>query len=267
MNIFHGGRQGECESVVLTKLDPFCHLIPRSHLFDFDSHPSKKHDDNIGAWVGYGKPRSQLRTFSRTDPILLKGHHLCHGSGFSTGSGTVLCEDTFSLFGFVMPRFNLPPMSTLYNCVFCLSLASLVLGQASSSDQINHGMDMNMDMGMSLASGSMLPYLHFAASDILWFEGWVPQNKGAIGGACVGLFMLALFDRWLSAIRSTAETHWAQEYVISRRWSIPLIHIVTAHGSSWLTISTPAVKPPLYPVYRRCEWLLRSLPPTTLAAV
>lgn len=109
-------------------------------------------------------------------------------------------------------------MSTLNICAFCLTLAPLVLGQASSSDQINHGMDMNMDTGMSLALGSMLPYLHFAASDILWFEGWVPQNKKAIGGACVGLFMLAIFDRWLGAIRSTAEAYWIQEYVISWRY-------------------------------------------------
>lgn len=74
---------------------------------------------------------------------------------------------------------------------------------------------MDMDMGMSLAFGQMLPYLHFSGSDILWFEGWVPQSKGATAGACIGLFMLAIFDRWVSAMRSAAEVHWEEEYVLS----------------------------------------------------
>lgn len=105
-------------------------------------------------------------------------------------------------------------MHSLNICAFIFFLA---LGQTSNaqSHTISHGMDMDMDMGMSLAFGQMLPYLHFSGSDILWFEGWVPQSKGATAGACIGLFMLAIFDRWVSAMRSAAEVHWEEEYVLS----------------------------------------------------
>ncbi|KAF9553358.1 hypothetical protein CPC08DRAFT_234169 [Agrocybe pediades] len=72
----------------------------------------------------------------------------------------------------------------------------------------DNGMDMSMDGPMALTGATMTPYLHFSAGDTLWFLGWVPQSKGAIGGACVGLFLLGLVDRWLAAIRSTANTYW-----------------------------------------------------------
>lgn len=97
------------------------------------------------------------------------------------------------------------------NILFSFALLLFVplsLGQATGSDTIDHGMDMNMDMGMSLAAGQMLPYLHFQGGDVLWFQGWVPQDKGAIAGTCIGLFLLAIFDRWLNAIRVIAEVYW-----------------------------------------------------------
>ena len=84
---------------------------------------------------------------------------------------------------------------------FTLALASLV---AAASN----GMDMSMDGAMSLASGSMVPYLHFMPGDILWFYGWVPTSNGAMAGACIGLFLFALVDRWISAMRSVMEAHW-----------------------------------------------------------
>jgi len=74
-------------------------------------------------------------------------------------------------------------------------------------------MDMNMDMGMQLASGHMIPYLHFQGGDILWFNGWVPQSKGAMAGTCIGLFLLAIFDRWLAAMRAVAEVYWSKRCV------------------------------------------------------
>jgi hypothetical protein len=70
-------------------------------------------------------------------------------------------------------------------------------------------MDMSMDDGMTLASGSMMPYLHFTRGDILWFAGWVPQSSGALAGACIGLFILTLVERWLAAVRRLMEAHWA----------------------------------------------------------
>ncbi|KAJ3730926.1 CTR copper uptake transporter [Lentinula guzmanii] len=84
--------------------------------------------------------------------------------------------------------------------------------QARDSD----GMIMSMDGSMDLASGNMLTYLHFTVGgDILWFQGWVPQGPGAMFGACVGLFLLALVDRWIAACRAMMEVHWAKRAQIA----------------------------------------------------
>ncbi|KAJ7281006.1 Ctr copper transporter family-domain-containing protein [Mycena rebaudengoi] len=74
----------------------------------------------------------------------------------------------------------------------------------------DNGMDMDMDNGMTLAMGSMINALHFGpvGADTLWFPGWVPQSAGAVAGACVGLFLLALVDRWLAACRAMMEVQW-----------------------------------------------------------
>jgi hypothetical protein len=87
---------------------------------------------------------------------------------------------------------------------FLLPLLPLVQGQ-----DVN-GMDMSMDDGMTMATGMMMPYLHFTRGDILWFNGWVPQSNGALAGACIGLFILTLIDRWLAAVRSMMEVHWRE---------------------------------------------------------
>jgi len=103
---------------------------------------------------------------------------------------------------------------TRYLAILTLSLVSLVL--ASPNGSSNHqardddGMIMDMDDAMSLASGSMLTYLHFTIGDVLWFQGWVPQNNGAMFGTCFGLFLLALVDRWVAACRAMMEVHWVK---------------------------------------------------------
>ncbi|KAJ7177097.1 Ctr copper transporter family-domain-containing protein [Mycena filopes] len=98
-----------------------------------------------------------------------------------------------------MSHFLLTPLPALLT----LALAPLAAHGAASN-----GMDMSMDDGMSLASGTMMPMLHFTRGDTLWFAGWVPQSGGAMAGACVGLFLLALVDRWLAAVRAMLEVHW-----------------------------------------------------------
>ncbi len=59
-------------------------------------------------------------------------------------------------------------------------------------------------------SGMMVPWLHFTPGDALLFKSWIPRKPGAIFGACIGLFMLAILDRWLSAMRRLMELWWAQ---------------------------------------------------------
>ncbi|KAL5495807.1 hypothetical protein ACEPAI_1271 [Sanghuangporus weigelae] len=104
-----------------------------------------------------------------------------------------------------------------------LSLFSSSLELVSAHD---NGMDMSMDGSMSLASGNMLPYLHFTSGDILWFQGWVPSKAGPMVGACIGLFLLAVFDRWLSAYRGLIDSHWYRHAKIS------LAKRIDAHNSN-----------------------------------
>jgi len=73
-----------------------------------------------------------------------------------------------------------------------------------------NGMDMSMDDGMTLANGTMMTMLHFTLGDTLWFNGWVPQTRGAMAGACIGLFVLALVDRWIAAVRAMMNLHWRE---------------------------------------------------------
>lgn len=95
-----------------------------------------------------------------------------------------------------------------------------------------------MDGAMSLASGSMIPYLHFTPGDILWFYGWVPSSKSAMVGTCIGLFLFALVDRWLAAARSVMEVHWSKRYVVP-------LHL------GRLSSSLP---PKLVSTCTRCQW-------------
>ncbi|EPQ55533.1 hypothetical protein GLOTRDRAFT_138434 [Gloeophyllum trabeum ATCC 11539] len=99
-----------------------------------------------------------------------------------------------------------------------VTLLALAAGVAAHDDM--NGMDMSMDGAMSLASGQMLTYLHFTPGDILWFQGWVPKSTGAMVGACIGLFLLAILERWIACIRALADMAWwrsAQEALADKR--------------------------------------------------
>ncbi|KDQ23588.1 family copper transporter [Pleurotus ostreatus PC15] len=74
-----------------------------------------------------------------------------------------------------------------------------------------NGMDMSMDGPMNLASGSMIPYVHFTPGDVLLFLGWVPKSNGAMVGTCIGLFLLGILTRWFAAIRVGGEKIWRGE--------------------------------------------------------
>jgi copper transporter 1 len=97
-----------------------------------------------------------------------------------------------------------------------LLFAALTLAHGSGHDDLGGDLGGGDDMGMMdgmggapvLAEGMMIPYLHFSPGDTLWFQGWVPQTKAAVTGVCVGLFLLGLVDRWLAAVRSSAEKFW-----------------------------------------------------------
>lgn len=74
------------------------------------------------------------------------------------------------------------------------------------------GMDMG-DTGDSSTSMMMMkPYVHFTGGDSLFFQSWGPSSSGAIAGACIGLAFLAIFERWVAAIRGVLESHWRRRY-------------------------------------------------------
>jgi len=93
-------------------------------------------------------------------------------------------------------------------------------------------MDMDMDMGMGMNStGMMTPWLHFTPGDTILFQNWVPIVPGAIFGTCIGLFMLAIVDRWLVALRRFMEIWWAERFVPT--WPA---YVAPANVSSLITV-------------------------------
>jgi copper transporter 1 len=109
-----------------------------------------------------------------------------------------------------------------------LTLAILsILSPAVRAHDHGNGMDMSMDGGMSLAVGQMLSYLHFTSGDNLLFLGWVPKSVGAMVGTCIGLFLLALVERWISACRTMMELHWSKRAQIIQSNRVNAIRLPT----------------------------------------
>jgi len=54
----------------------------------------------------------------------------------------------------------------------------------------------------------MIPYLHFTGGDALYFHSWTPKSAGAIAGACIGLALIAILERYVAALRGTLDSHW-----------------------------------------------------------
>jgi len=59
----------------------------------------------------------------------------------------------------------------------------------------------------------MTPYLHSTTGDTLWFAGWVPRSRGAMIGTCIGLFILSIVERSLSAFLAVLDIHWAKRMI------------------------------------------------------
>jgi len=56
--------------------------------------------------------------------------------------------------------------------------------------------------------GKMVPFLHFSGGDYLWLSVWAPSSKGQIAAACIGLFLMAVFERLIAAMRTMFDLHW-----------------------------------------------------------
>ena len=68
---------------------------------------------------------------------------------------------------------------------------------------------------MSTSNSSMMvmmvPWLHFTGGDSLIFESWHPSSHGAIAGACIGLVLFAMFERWVNAMRGVLDVYWRKK--------------------------------------------------------
>lgn len=69
-------------------------------------------------------------------------------------------------------------------------------------------MDMSSGSTNSTMQTMMVPWLHFTGGDNLFFKSIHPSSKGAIAGACIVLVVLALFERWVAAMRGVLEATW-----------------------------------------------------------
>ncbi|RDB21867.1 hypothetical protein Hypma_011150 [Hypsizygus marmoreus] len=94
-----------------------------------------------------------------------------------------------------MPRF--PPHLSL-------SLLPLLL-------PLVHAQHAHSAPSMSLAHSHMTAFLHFFTGDTLWFQGWVANDGWTIFGACVGLFLMGVAERWVTAVRAGVELAFVRE--------------------------------------------------------
>lgn len=54
----------------------------------------------------------------------------------------------------------------------------------------------------------MVPWLHITGGDVLLFENIRPTSAGAIAAASIVLASIAIFERWVSAVRGILEDKW-----------------------------------------------------------
>ncbi|ELU41476.1 Ctr domain-containing protein [Rhizoctonia solani AG-1 IA] len=100
-----------------------------------------------------------------------------------------------------IPSSTTPPLMNVI--MFALALLSII----PSYTLAQHVHGGNAD---GMGGVAMIPYLHFTPGDALFFKEWIPKSSGAVGGACVGLFVLAILQRCISAMRGVMEQHWKQ---------------------------------------------------------
>ena len=70
----------------------------------------------------------------------------------------------------------------------------------------------SMDNSTGSMSMAMIPWLHFGNTDYLVFEAWRPSSHGAVAGACIGLFLFCVLERFLAAYRRTQESRWRAKF-------------------------------------------------------
>ena len=57
----------------------------------------------------------------------------------------------------------------------------------------------------------MYSYFHTGGGDNVLFESWSPSSPGAIAGASVAIFFLAMLERFVNGLRGRLEGYWASK--------------------------------------------------------
>ncbi|TCD70041.1 hypothetical protein EIP91_005022 [Steccherinum ochraceum] len=78
------------------------------------------------------------------------------------------------------------------------------------------------------ASGAevmMVPWLHFAGGDNLFFKSWQPSSGGAIAGASIALVFLAILERWVAGMLGNLNGYWRHKSlaIIANRLNEPTV--------------------------------------------
>ena len=81
-------------------------------------------------------------------------------------------------------------------------------GRNTLHESFTHHIDMS---STSTTTMMMTPYFHFAGGDSLFFKTIIPSSNGAIAGAAIFLFCLAMLERFFASYRSHLEASWTEK--------------------------------------------------------
>ncbi|KAI5451296.1 hypothetical protein NCC49_001892 [Naganishia albida] len=105
-----------------------------------------------------------------------------------------------------------------------------------------HTMDMGSDADGGTTMAGMKMYFHagLPSTDTLLFQSWVPGSVGPVIGACIGLFFLALAERFLAAVERGAAVQWRRDALrrlaTSTTTDKPPVHATTPSYASSSTV-------------------------------
>ncbi|CAA7261083.1 unnamed protein product [Cyclocybe aegerita] len=162
-------------------------------------------------------PSFKLASRTLTVPIVtrssLEAAHILYSTPLPTGTPFKSTYHTHTGMSSTLPRFLHVTRLVLSLSLSVVAVAflpvALAHGDSPSSSSSGAAVVAPTPASASSAHASMVPYLHFTPGvDTIFFLGWVPRSAGAIVGTCIGLFVLAIMERWVAAMRARAEAFW-----------------------------------------------------------
>ncbi|QRV77973.1 copper transport protein CTR2 [Ceratobasidium sp. AG-Ba] len=146
-----------------------------------------------------------------------------------------------------------------------LALSSVVLAHGGAPETPSPDTSLSATTGAQTNMPSMMmmtPYFHWMGdADALYFKAWVPRSVGALIGACIGLFFLAVFERFLASAKGLMEAWWRrrQAAIYARTLVTPdnastHSHSKSIESASAYLVNTP---PPMIPAFEPVQDLAR----------